>query len=208
MDIKKFIASHIEDEVKREQYLSGIPGQYKVSKLDFKDISVRSEEKKNYICTFDDTQNNYVFEECTLNNIEVNFENGFIGFDRCSFEGKGAISNIGIGEDDLIVVRYTKPNNELHTLSVRSSSVELSDNVLFCRDNLSVSAADLTIINNKILAPTVDIKYLYSCSIIDSLIKNTNGISNESIYIENSTINDKYLDGIDTQPENENSKTL
>jgi hypothetical protein len=186
MEIKDIIASHIIDDVKRNNYMTGMNGQYRVSNLEL---------PTNFSLAKDG--NTYIFDSCFISNASLSFESEFIGFRNCVFKGKVNIHNKGIGKDDLIGIKDTVSPDLFAELVLASSYVEIEDSNICCEQNIKMTAVECSIFNSNIKAKDISINYLDGCSIENCSIGIINNINDEDLDIINSYINGQLVNGED-----------
>lgn len=196
---KELLSHYIKDETKRKSFMdSNKPDNYIITNLDFKGIVGYN---------FNDG-NNYLFKECKLDNVELYFKNDAIYFDNCVFSGRNIIHNQGIGMDDIVVLENIKYCNNLDSLTIKSSEVNVFDSTIDSVQNMLIVAAYCTFENCSLNAKQiVDINYLNECIIrncnINRLSFSTRVINDletvkSFIIVENSFVNGKAISGFDS----------
>jgi hypothetical protein len=190
---------HIKDINKRNSFINGNePSDYIIHNLDLREIIGYN---------FDDG-NSYLFKECMLENVDLQFKNDALYFDSCFFAGNVSIHNQGIGKDDIVVLKSAKNSDKLANLTVKSTEVNIENSNMDFQHNMSVTANTCIIEECSLIAgQVVDVYYLSGCTArscnISRFIARTSPIINPKedkpfLIVENSVINGQTINSFDS----------
>ena len=174
MNIKKILGSYIENKTKRDMYLNGKRGEhYTISNFNFDKIAEKDGEQYNFF--LNDIYNTYTFEKCLLNNLNFMCQMESVEFKNCSFSGNVTITNFGHDEESQIFLTNNSQIELLNSLSVKSPSITLFDNLIYSNN--------LTLLSN--------VSYIVNSILIS---KNMSLSFEKESEIEHSCINGEYID--------------